>query len=83
MKKLIALLAVLFGLYTLAHATSTPSSTQQASIPTSENVQQPVTAADNDADKIGSGSGDDADTANEADPSNDNDPEADDGSDNR
>jgi hypothetical protein len=30
-----------------------------------------------DADKVGNGSGDDADTTNEADPANDKDPEAD------
>jgi hypothetical protein len=79
MKKVIALLAVLFGLFTLAHAT--PSPIANASLPTPESVEQPVTPTDSDADKIGNGSGDDVDTANEADPSNDNDPEADDGSD--
>lgn len=77
MKKLIVLTAVLFGLYSWAHAVSTQSATQQgASSSTQDDAQQLATAVNGDADKVGTGSGDDADTANEAEPSNDSDPDA-------
>ena len=80
MKKVIALLIVLFGVCMAAHAVSTPvPSTSQdnsisdnsASNSADSNDKQSNTS---DADQVGSGSGDDADTAN------DKDPEADDSS---
>ena len=81
MKKLFVLLTVLFGLNTLAHAVDSQGAPQQAPSPaqqsSSPEQQQPAAPATNDADKVGAGSGDDADTADDADPANDRDPEAD------
>ena len=74
MRKIIILLAVLIAPYTLAHADTAQGAAKN---PPNAAPQQPLPV--NDADKIGTGSGDDIDTANEADPANDKDPEADEG----
>lgn len=71
--KTIALLTVLFGVYTTAHAFTQQNSPQQMQYVTQNN-----SAADSkDDEAVGEGSGDDVDTANEADPKNDKDPESD------
>ena len=83
MKKVMVTLLALFGVYTSAYAVSTiPSNAQDnaATQGSDKSFKQLPIPANSDVDKLGAGSGDDADTANEADPANDKDPEADQGS---
>ena len=83
MKKVIVLLSVLLGVSIWAHADTTDVVPQQANgtVKAADSNAEPAAGqkapANNNADKVDSGSGDDVDTVNEADPANDIDPEAD------
>ena len=88
MKNLITLLGMVLGVSPLVHAIAPQISPVAPKIVDSRDkgIQQPIatepkTLNENEAEKIGAGSGDDVDTIDEADPANDKDPEADDDSD--
>ena len=88
MKKSITLLGILFSASPFVHAIAPQISPAAPNVVDSRDkgIQQPIatepkTLNENEAERIGTGSGDDVDTVDEADPANDKDPEADDDSD--
>ena len=70
MKKIIVLMLVLFGVSMVAHAVTSQNDTQQStgSSVTNDTGTQAQQPTNDNADQVGGGSGDDADTANDKDP---------------